>query len=390
VHQEPVIGYYVRDQTTGTIMEPGLVQNSALQRPGTRWVSCLAAALVLAATTVAAGCDATPAGPAAEEAVFAVELDWGLAGMPLMRPEHGLTLEQLLRSALQTATREERAAGVQALQQRLQPRREAVGDAAQANDGAASLGARVALGRVALRAEMATIVIEILGTEVSQRTIDEAAPILTAAAERIAGGRATPVLERMLMLATATLNEGQAALAADQPVDALQKATEAVLMAGRARMRAAGPVTPPTMPRLLARAWAQAVDEGGQAAANALFGPMREKNAALKASLRTRDLGTVRTAQDALRSEQIGLIVSVLGATAPEQVLDDVARMVEQMATRAESMKLINRDVSQIEATLREAAGLHAEGTAALHTGDLTGALDRALQAADRIIHTRS
>jgi hypothetical protein len=372
-------------------MELRLMQNSVMERSRTRWASSLAAALMLAATTVAAGCDATPAGPAAEEAVFAVELDWGLTGMPLMQPEHGLSLEQLLRSALQTATREEGAAGVRALQQRLQPRREAADDSAhsahsaQANDGAASLAARVAL-----RAEMATIVIERLGPEVSQRVIDGAAPVVTAAAERIADGRATPVLERMLMLAATRLNEGQAALAADQPTDALQKATEAVLMAGRARMRAAGPVIPPAMPRLLAQAWAQAVDKGGQAAANALFGPMREKNAALKASLRTRDLGAVRTAQDALRSEQIGLIVTVLDTTAPEQVLDDVARMIEQRATRAESMKFINRDVSQIEAMLREAAGLHAEATAALDTGDLTGALDRALQAADMIIHTRT
>jgi hypothetical protein len=325
----------------------------------------------------------------AEEATFSVGLDWGAAGMPLLSSERELSLEQQHRRALQRAAREEGAAAAQVLQGRLQPVREAVPEPAQAEAGLVSGPLRGAL-----RAEMATHVLEVFGPEMPQRVIEGAAPALAAAAGRVAdarqAGRPTRVLERMLTHATSRLNEARAALDDDEPIHALQFATDAVQLAGRVRMRAAGPVTAPTMPRLLAQAWAQAVIDRGQPAATALFAPMREKNAALKASLRTRELGTVRAAQEALRSEQIHLVVTVLGVTAPEQVLDDAARVIEERATRAESMKLADRDVSKIEATLRDAAALHAAGVAALDAGNHMDALDLALQAADRVVHARA
>jgi hypothetical protein len=345
--------------------------------------------LVLVLAIVAAGCEWKPGGPVAEEATFSVGLDWGAAGMPLLSSERELSLEQQHRRALQRAAREEGAAAAQALQGRLQPVREAVPEPAQAEAGLVSGPLRGAL-----RAEMATHVLEVFGPEMPQRVIEGAAPALAAAAGRVAdarqAGRPTRVLERMLTHATSRLNEARAALDDDEPIHALQFATDAVQLAGRVRMRAAGPVTAPTMPRLLAQAWAQAVIDRGQPAATALFAPMREKNAALKASLRTRELGTVRAAQEALRSEQIHLVVTVLGVTAPEQVLDDAARVIEERATRAESMKLADRDVSKIEATLRDAAALHAAGVAALDAGNHMDALDLALQAADRVVHARA
>jgi hypothetical protein len=394
-----------------------------------RWTGHLAGSLVLLLAIVAAGCEWAPAGSVAEEATFFVGLDWGTAGMPLLRSERELSLEQLHRRALQLAAREEGAVAAQALQSRLQPVREAVPEPGQAGAAAvagapygaaavagapygaaavagAPYGAAAVAGAPhgaaavsgaphgALRAEMARIVLEVFGPELPQRVIEGTAPALAAAAGQIAdagkAGGPTAVLERMLTHATSRLNEARAALDEDNPIHALQFATDAVRVAGRVRMRAAGPVTAPTMPRLLAQAWAQAVSDRGQAAATALFAPMREKNAALKASLRTRELGTVRAAQEALRSEQIHLVVTVLGATAPEQVLDDAARVIEERATRAESMKLAERDVSQIEATLREAAEMHAAGVAALDAGNHIGALDLALQAADRVVHTRA
>jgi hypothetical protein len=364
-----------------------------------RWTGHLAGSLVLLLAIVAAGCEWAPAGSVAEEATFFVGLDWGTAGMPLLRSERELSLEQLHRRALQLAAREEGAVAAQALQSRLQPVREAVPEPGQAGAAAvagAPHGAAAVSGAPhgALRAEMARIVLEVFGPELPQRVIEGTAPALAAAAGQIAdagkAGGPTAVLERMLTHATSRLNEARAALDEDNPIHALQFATDAVRVAGRVRMRAAGPVTAPTMPRLLAQAWAQAVSDRGQAAATALFAPMREKNAALKASLRTRELGTVRAAQEALRSEQIHLVVTVLGATAPEQVLDDAARVIEERATRAESMKLAERDVSQIEATLREAAEMHAAGVAALDAGNHIGALDLALQAADRVVHTRA
>jgi hypothetical protein len=364
-----------------------------------RWTGHLAGSLVLLLAIVAAGCEWAPAGSVAEEATFFVGLDWGTAGMPLLRSERELSLEQLHRRALQLAAREEGAVAAQALQSRLQPVREAVPEPGQAG-AAAVAGAPYGAAAVAgaphgtLRAEMARIVLEVFGPELPQRVIEGTAPALAAAAGQIAdagkAGGPTAVLERLLTHATSRLNEARAALDEDNPIHALQFATDAVRVAGRVRMRAAGPVTAPTMPRLLAQAWAQAVSDRGQAAATALFAPMREKNAALKASLRTRELGTVRAAQEALRSEQIHLVVTVLGATAPEQVLDDAARVIEERATRAESMKLAERDVSQIEATLREAAEMHAAGVAALDAGNHIGALDLALQAADRVVHTRA
>jgi hypothetical protein len=374
-----------------------------------RWTVHLAGSLVLLLAIVAAGCEWAPGGPVAEEATFSVGLDWGTAGLPLLRSEHELSLEQLHRRALQRAAREQGAAAAQALQSRLQPVREAMrGEAVrdEAVPGSGQAGAAAVTGAPhdaalvagarhgALRAEMASIVLEVLGPEMPQRVVEGAAPALAAAAAQVAdarqAGRPTSVLERMLPHATSSLNEARAALDADKPIHALQFATDAVLVAGRVRMRAAGPVTAPTMPRLLAQAWAHAVTDRGQAAATALFAPMREKNAALKASLRTRELGTVRAAQEALRSEQIHLVVTVLGATAPEQVLDDAARVIEERATRAESMKLADRDVSRIEAVLRDAAELHAAGVAALDAGNHSEALDLALQAADRVIHTRA
>jgi hypothetical protein len=364
-----------------------------------RWTGHLGGSLVLLLAIVAAGCEWAPAGSVAEEAIFFVGLDWGTAGMPLLRSERELSLEQLHRRALQLAAREEGAVAAQALQSRLQPVREAVPEPGQAGAAAvagAPHGAAAVAGTPhgALRAEMASIVLDVFGPELPQRVIEGAAPALAAAEGHIAdageAGGPTAVLERMLTHATSSLNEARAALDEDNPIHALQFATDAVVVAGRVRMRAAGPVMAPTMPRLLAQAWAQAVSDRGQAAATALFAPMREKNAALKASLRTRELGAVRAAQEALRSEQIHLVVTVLGATAPEQVLDDAARVIEERATRAESMKLADRDVSQIEATLRDAAELHAAGVAALDAGNHIGALDLALQAADRVVHTRA
>jgi hypothetical protein len=365
----------------------------ALGRGRARWTGHLGGGLVLVLAIVAAGCEWAPAGPVAEEATFSVGLDWGTAGMPLLRSEHELSLEQLHRRAVQRAAREEGAAAAQALQGRLQPVHEAVRETVP-EPGQVDAGAVAGAPHGALRTEMASIVVEVFGPEMPQRVIEEAVPLLAGAERSIADAREaggpTSVLERMLTHATSRLNEARAALDDAKPIHALQLATDAVLVAGRVRMRAAGPVTAPTMPRLLAQAWAQAVTDRGQAAATALFAPMLEKNAALKASLRTRELGTVRAAQEALRSEQIHLVVTVLGATAPEQVLDDAARVIEERATRAESMKLADRDVSQIEATLRDAAELHAAGVAALDAGNHSQALDLALQAADRVVHTRA
>jgi hypothetical protein len=348
----------------------------------------LAGALLLA-TAIIAGCEVSGAGVPAEGADYTVGLEWGSSGMPLMLTERGLSLEQLVRLAVQRTEQEQGAAAAHALLLRLQPKHDAVRAASLANDRAAfdSAGA-------ALRAEMAAVVVEALGPGTAGRVMDGAALAVDSVeghvASHEAAGQPTPVLEAMLRHATGALDEARAALAADQPTQALRLAAEAALVAGRIRMRATPAVVPPTMPRLLSQTWDKAVADAGQTAAAAQFAPMREKNAALKASLRTRDLETVRAAQEALRWEQIRLVVSVLGDTAPRQVLDAGAQMAEYRATRAESMKAAGGDTSEMEAALREAADLHAAGAAALEAQDLAAALDLALQAADRILHIRT
>jgi hypothetical protein len=368
-------------------MQQPLAAGAGLRLAGVRLR--LAGALLLA-TAFIAGCEVSGAGVPAEGADYTIGLEWGASGMPLMLTERGLSLEQLVRLAVHRTEQEQGAAAAHALLARLQPKHDAVRAASLANDRAAFDSAGVAL-----RAEMAAVVVEALGPGTAGRVMEGAALAVDSvegyvAASHEAAGQPTPVLEAMLRHAAGALDEARAALAAEQPTQALQLAAEAALVAGRIRMRATPAVVPPTMPRLLSQAWDKAVSDAGQTAAAAQFAPMREKNAALKASLRTRDLETVRAAQEALRSEQIRLVVSVLGDAAPRQVLDAGAQMAEYRATRAESMKAAGGDISEMEAALREAADLHAAGAAALEAQDLAAALDLALQAADKILHIRT
>jgi hypothetical protein len=352
------------------------------------WSLRRAGVLAVAAAVLGTGCERSPAGPGAAAADYAAGLDWGAAGMPLMLDDNPLGLEPLLRRALRAVASGQGAEAAQALRSRLQPFHEAVRQAAQARDRTAFLAARAAL-----RGEMAAIVVEVLGPDVPGGVIEGVARLLGQIERRVAeahaAGRPTAVLEAMLVRAAASLAEARTALAAGNGPLALQHATEAALIAGRTRMRALGEVMAPAIPRLLQEAWEAALSLHGAAGAEALFAPLREKNDALRSALRQRDHAAVRAAQEALRAEQVRLMVLLLGESAPARVLDGVARLAEQRATAVEALAASGRDVSQYEAALREVSGLHADGVAALAAGELATALDLALDALEKVLMIR-
>jgi hypothetical protein len=146
---------------------------------------------------------------------------------------------------------------------------------------------------------------------------------------------------------------------------------------------------PPEMAELLYEAWQQAAAEHGRAEADSMFAPLQRRNAALRTAFRSREISQVRTAQEELYYEQVGLVAGVLGVPAARRVLEPVSLMLEQRTARLQQLREAGRPVAHMEPPLREATALRDRAEQALAAGDAAGALDLALRAADQVMLVR-
>jgi hypothetical protein len=146
---------------------------------------------------------------------------------------------------------------------------------------------------------------------------------------------------------------------------------------------------PPTMAELLHDTWQAVAAEHGAAAADSQFATLRERNTALRTAFRSRDIGRVAAAQEALYEEQVSLVAGALGVGAARRMLDPVTAMVERRTARVEALRAEGRPVSHMERPLLEAAALRDSAEAAAASGDAASALDLALRAADRVLLLR-
>ena len=104
---------------------------------------------------------------------------------------------------------------------------------------------------------------------------------------------------------------------------------------------------------------------------------------AVRKAVQSGDRAAVKRALQALRAEQISIVVRVLGAAAPRGVLENGARIIADVTAKIQAAKAAGRDVTRLEIRLREVVQLHTDGVAALQAGNLASALDLALQALD-------
>lgn len=350
---------------------------------GKHWLSGLAAVVV-----ATSGCDGSPAEPSAgADGIEALALvDWGEAGMPVLHGDHALALEHLFRVAVRQVREAQGDAAARALLERVRPLHEAVRAAALAHDHDAMLSARAAR-----RAELARIVIEVLGEATADRVVDGVAALLdelaTKVAEAQAASRPVARLEALLTRAQSLLDEARAA---SDPAERLDLATQAAASAAHVRFGVHARGVMPALGQLLEQARAKVVDEQGTTTARELFAPLHELEAALRAAREAGDREAAAAALDAVRAEQIRIVVLILGAAPVERALDAAAKLLAEAGERVAHAKAAGHNVSRQEARLQEGAALHAAGAAALEAGDLAEALDLALRAAEtalRLLH---
>lgn len=339
------------------------------------------AGVLIALVVIAAGCEQSPTAPLStvDEVESLGLVDWGEAGMPVLASDQPISLEHLFRMALRQVAEEQGADAARALLERVKPFHEAVRAAVEAGDREAFQAAKAAL-----RAAMADVIIEVMGEDVAQRVLDAVAGTFEELAAKVAEAKAAgqPVarLERLLAKARALLGAAQAASDAS---DKLDLATQAAAVLAHVRFGVHDRPPMPLLPHLVELARDKVLREQGRDAVEALFATLHELHAQLRAAREAGDAAAVEATLQAIRAEQIRIVITVLGTEPVQRVLDATATMLADVAEKIARAKAAGRDVAHLEAHLRDAAALHADAVSALAAEEPERALDLALRAAD-------
>jgi hypothetical protein len=317
-----------------------------------------------------AACDRTPSDPLDPRGDLAVVLNGDGSG--------AYTLPGLLHASVHRVYNEHGPAAARALVadlRRLQQdaRRAMVGGDREAVDA----------GLAAVQLAEIDIILRVFGEAVVDRAIAgvvlEAARMQRTVDEAAAAGRDVHRSRERLSRVRELIGQAETAHAAHRPADALHAATRAAASAEVIRNTLADAGRLPALAELFDLAISRATAEHGTAATTQFLSAHSALRLSADEAVHSRDRDRVQQALEAVRAEEIRLVLAVLGPESVQQLVESVSRGVADAGT---ALRDSRRDVSRLERMVATARDMNVRARSALAHADAHLALDLASHAA--------
>jgi hypothetical protein len=332
---------------------------------------------VLLLCVALAACDATPSDP--------LDARGDLAALLALDGEAGrqapLTLPGLLHAAVHKVYSEQGATAARSLVSELRRLQEESSVALARGDRE-----RAAALTSAAHAEQIALVLRVFGRGVLERVITgvalDAARLARGVAETEAAGRELPRARELLASIEALLGHAAAAAAQGSPERALEAATRAAALAESVRHALTDARRIPALQDLFDLAAAHLRTEVGPDAAREALADYNALRRAAEEAIRSGDRARAHEALEAVRAEQIRLVLHVLGAEAVERLLAVLSAGAGEVQAALTAARGAGRDVTRLERMAVAANDMIARARAAADGGDAAAALDLASHAA--------
>ncbi|MGQ0562074.1 MAG: hypothetical protein ACT443_09395 [Gemmatimonadota bacterium] len=348
------------------------IQNVMMHRPLVLFAVSLTTALM-------AACDRAPTGP---------ELDEVAALLSLSKPSGAAnsrignsTLPALFRESIARVEAQQGRAGVEAqlsdwrrLQEELKT--EAV------MSSRAAIQARLE----AVHEEELQVVLRVLGGRAITRALGEANVGLAEAQAHIAAAAASgedmSAAQLVVEQVAAKITAARRAIAISQSREALAAASEAASQLAGLRYFLIDARRIPGLETLFPQAVTRLSAEARQGEAEKALKALEPLKARTSAALRTGDRSAAHELLAQLRSEQIRIVLSVLGKRSAAQLIERVDERAPEVAAKVAALEVKGRDIVRLERMVNESRDMGQRARAALEQGDAATALDLGSHAA--------
>ena len=341
--------------------------------------------VVLLLAVLSAACDSTPSDPLDPRTDIAALLNGG----PSAGAVPDLSLPGLVYSAVHKVYSEQGASAARALVTDLRRMEEQGRDAMTGGDREQSAD-RLA----SIRREEIHIVLRVFGDAIVPRIIDavvlEAVRVEAQVDDAEVSGALAPRARDLLAQVDMQLAEAGAALGRGDALAALDAATRAGASAEAARHVLAGARRIHGLEELFERAAVQVQAELGAVEARAVLADYNALQRAAENVVLNGDRSRAHDALRAVRSEQIRLVLDVLGPAAVRQLVMDVADAAEQLDRGIVAARKAGRDVARLERMSAVSRDMVQRAHAALDANDAVLALDLGGHAAGLVNAARS
>jgi hypothetical protein len=340
-----------------------------------RTLALLALTLVLGM----AACDRTPVDPQDPDSELAMLLgDGGAAGAAGRAP---LSLPGLLHSAVDRVYREQGAAAARTLIMELRVLHLSVQRATLAGDRE-DAAARMH----ALHAEELRVVLSVFGDPVAARVAEAVRTDAQRLRARLTvlqqDGHALPRAAEALASVEELLVDAEAALAAGDARGALDAGTRAAALVDAVRRVLADAVRLPALEQVFDRAVSRLSEGGDPDRVRAALADYHRADAAARAAVRSGDREDAHAALEAVRREQIRVVLRVLGPGAVAHALQQARTASDELDSSLAAARSAGRDVSRLERMLASANDMLHRAELAFTSGDAAAALDLGSHAA--------
>jgi hypothetical protein len=290
------------------------------------------------------------------------------------------SLSSLLRTAVAKVEAEK---GPAAVRQLLETWRRLQEEAQSAVRGADRQRAQAKIA--AIRAEEIRIVLLVLGNDVAFRTTaavgEGLAHVRMDLSRAEAAGRDVTRAKELTAQVAEALHKANGALESRDAAKALDFATQASELLDNVVHFLIALERIPALESLFADAIAKVAREKGRQAALTLTATLTRLNDEARAALRAGDRQTAARKLEAVRKEQIRIVLEVFGSGVVAPLIERVDAAIAATRARVASSN-VARVVEQAQRMLKEAADLNSRARTAHGSGDMSTALDLASHAA--------
>jgi hypothetical protein len=340
---------------------------------------------LLLVVLLSAACDSTPSDPLDPRTDIAALLN----GDPAAGTTPGLSLPGLVYSAVHKVYSEQGASAARALVTDLRRMEE------QGREALTAAGREAPVDRLgSVRREEMRIVLQVFGDAIVPRIIDAVLLEAVRLVEQVDGAELSrmvvPRARELLAQVDGQLAEATAALARRDALTALDAATRAGASAEAARHVLAGARRITGLEELFERAAVQLQTERGAVESRAALAEYNALQRAAESVVRNGDRSRAHDALRAVRSEQIRLVLDVLGPAAVRQLVGEVAEGAGQVDQGIGAARQAGRDVARLERMSVVSRDMLQRAQAALETDDVGLALDLGSHAAGLVNAARS
>jgi hypothetical protein len=327
-----------------------------------------------------ASCDAAPSDPLDTRADLAALLNGPARGHAAPH-----TVQGLLHAALHRVYSDHGASAARGLVSELRRLQDEARRAMAASDREAT-----SLRLQAARAEELAIVLRVFGHPVAERVVTgvalDLARLTRAVDESEQAGRLLPRSRELLAQMALTLQEAHAALERREALAALDAATRAAAVGEAVGQDVSDARRIPALAELFdlaaARPGGAVGDGGGVEDALVRYRTLRQQ---ANAAVRTGDRERAHRALEAVRAEQIRIVLDALGEQAAARLVTAVWQGVQELESELRAARSYSRDVARVERMVATARDMTVRARTALEAGNSASALDLASHAAGLI-----